>query len=151
MEGRQPNRLLRDLRDEKETRTQVRETLVVLRLGSIVLGADDVNRAAAFWADAFGYEIVRFADSDDDFTILVPPDRVGTRIAVHRSATPVHERPRVHLDLVADSAAEQVSEIERLVGLGATRVAWDYPIDPDFVVLADTEGNRFCIVDASHG
>ncbi len=29
---------------------------------------------------------------------------------------------------------------------------WDtYPDDPDFVVLADTEGNRFCIVDASHG
>jgi len=29
-------------------------------------------------------------------------------------------------------------------------VPWDYPDDPDFVVLADTEGNRFCVVDASH-
>jgi len=52
---------------------------------------------------------------------------------------------------VVDSPAEQSSEIDRPVRLGATCVSWDYPIDPDFVVLADTEGNRFCIVDASHG
>ena len=123
----------------------------MLRLGTIVLGADDVDRAVAFWADVFGYEVVRFPDSDDDFTILVPPDRVGTRIALQRSITPVQERPRVHLDLVVDSAAEQSAEINRLVELGATRVSWDYPGDPDFVVLADTEGNRFCVVDASHG
>jgi catechol 2,3-dioxygenase-like lactoylglutathione lyase family enzyme len=122
----------------------------VLRLGTIVLGADDVGRAVAFWADAFGYEIVTFPDSDDDFTILVPPDRVGTRISLHRSATPVQDHPRVHLDLVVDSAAEQTSEVERLVEIGASRVVWSYPSDPDFVVLADTEGNRFCVVDASH-
>ena len=115
-----------------------------------MLGADDVERAAVFWADVFGYEVVAFPDADDDFKILVPFDRSGTRIAVHRSMTAVQERPRVHLDLVVDSAAEQLSEIDRLLGLGAARVAWDYPDDPDFVVLADTEGNRFCIVDASH-
>lgn len=97
----------------------------------------------------FGYEVVSFPGSDDDFTILIPPDPSGTRIAVHRSITPVQERPRVHLDLVVDNATEQSSEVERLLGLGATRVPWDYPVDPDFVVLADTEGNRFCIVDAS--
>ena len=129
----------------------MRETRFVLRLGSIVLGADDVDRAVAFWANAFGYEVVRFPGSGDDFTILVPPDRVGTRIAVHRSVAPVQEQPWVHLDLVVESPAEQSSEIDRLVGLGATRVPWNYPSDPDFVVLADTEGNRFCIVDASHG
>ena len=122
----------------------------MLRLGTIVLGADDVGRAAAFWANVFGYEVVTFPDADDEFTLLVPPDRVGTRIAVHRSVSPVQEQPRVHLDLVVDSPAEQRSEIERLVAVGATRVAWSYPSDPDFVVLADTEGNRFCIVDASH-
>ena len=79
----------------------------MLRLGTIVLGADDVERAAAFWAGALGYEVVTFPASEDDFTILVPPDRVGTRVAVHRSITPVQEQPRVHLDLVVDSAAEQ--------------------------------------------
>ena len=124
----------------------------MLRLGTIVLGADDVERAVAVWAGVFGYDVVEFADSPNDFTILVPPDRVGTRIAVQRSVTPVQEQPRVHLDLVVDDAAEQSSEIDRLVRLGASRVpSWEYPDDADFVVLADTEGNRFCIVDASHG
>ena len=115
------------------------------------MGADDVDRAARFWADVLGYEIVTFPDSDDDFTIIRPPDHVGARIAVHRSVTPLQEQPRVHLDLVVDSAEEQEAEADRLVGIGAIRVAWDYPDDADFVVLADTEGNRFCIVDASHG
>lgn len=123
----------------------------MLRLGTIVLGADDPRRGAAFWAAALGYEIVPFPDEEDGFTMVVPPDRVGTRVAVHRSSVPVQERPRVHLDLVVDSAAEQSTEVDRLVGLGATRVPWEYPADPDFVVLADTEGNRFCVVDASHG
>jgi catechol 2,3-dioxygenase-like lactoylglutathione lyase family enzyme len=123
----------------------------MLRLGTVIFGAEDVDRAVAFWAAVFGYEVITFPDSENDFTILVPPDRVGTRIAVQRSVTPVQEQPRIHVDLVVDTAAEQSSEIDRLVGLGATRVGWDYPDDPDFVVLADTEGNRFCIVDASHG
>jgi catechol 2,3-dioxygenase-like lactoylglutathione lyase family enzyme len=123
----------------------------MLRLGTIVMGADDVDRAAAFWAEVLGYEVVPFPEEGDGFTILVPPDRVGTRVAVHRSDVPVQEEPRTHLDLVVDSSDEQSSQIDRLVGLGATRVAWNYPPDPDFVVLADTEGNRFCIVDASHG
>jgi catechol 2,3-dioxygenase-like lactoylglutathione lyase family enzyme len=123
----------------------------MLRLGTVIFGAEDVDRAVAFWAAVFGYEVITFPDSENDFTILVPPDRVGTRIAVQRSVTPVQEQPRIHVDLVVDTAAEQSSEIDRLVGLGATRVGLDYPDDPDFVVLADTEGNRFCIVDASHG
>ena len=38
-----------------------------------------------------------------------------------------------------------------VVMLGAVRVGWDsYPDDPDFIVLADTERNRFCIVDLGH-
>jgi hypothetical protein len=64
----------------------------------------------------------------------------------------VQAHPRVHLDLYAGDASDQAAEVDRLVALGATRVAWDlYPADPDFVVLADTEGNRFCVIDTSHG
>ena len=56
----------------------------------------------------------------------------------------------MHLDLHVADAAEQAAEVDRLIALGARRVDWDsYPGDPDFVVLADPEGNRFCVVDAS--
>jgi len=123
----------------------------VIRLGTVVLGASDVGRAVSFWSNVLGYDPVRFADADDDFTILVPPTGDGTRIAVHRSTTAAQDRPRVHLDLIVDTGAEQTAEVDRLVGLGASRVPWDYPTDPDFVVLCDTEGNRFCVVDGSHG
>ncbi|MGD9701178.1 MAG: VOC family protein [Acidimicrobiia bacterium] len=124
----------------------------MIRLGTVVLGADDVDRAVSFWSHVLGYEPVRFPDEGNGFTILVPPSGEGTRVALQRAEAPPDEHPRVHLDLVVDDAAEQGAEVERLVGLGATRVLWDsYPTDPDFVVLADPEGNRFCVVDASHG
>jgi catechol 2,3-dioxygenase-like lactoylglutathione lyase family enzyme len=123
----------------------------VIRLGTVVLGADDVDRAVAFWSAVLGYRPVRFDDAENGFTILVPSSGEGTRVALQRSEVPPDDHPRIHLDLVVDSAAEQAAEVERLVALGAAEVAWDtYPADPDFVVLADTEGNRFCVVDASH-
>jgi hypothetical protein len=37
------------------------------------------------------------------------------------------------------------AEVERLISLGATRVDWEYPDRADFAVLADTEGNVFCV------
>ena len=124
----------------------------MIRLGTVVLGADDVDRAVSFWSHVLGYEPVHFPDEGNGFTILVPPSGEGTRVAVQRADTPPEAHPRVHLDLVVDDRAEQAAEIDRLVSLGATRVQWDsYPADPDFVVLADPEGNRFCVVDASHG
>jgi catechol 2,3-dioxygenase-like lactoylglutathione lyase family enzyme len=124
----------------------------VLAVGTVVMGAEDVRRAVAFWTRALGY-VPRDGVVEDDWVVLVPPDGAsGTRIALGLSDTPVQEHPRVHLDLYAGDAADQAAEVERLVGLGATRVDWDlYPDDPDFVVLADTEGNRFCVIDTGRG
>ncbi len=116
----------------------------------MALGVTDVRRAAQFWRQALGYQL-----REDGFggwaTVLTPPGSPGTKIALQRSQTPPQEHPRLHLDLHVADAAEQAAEAERLVSLGAERVDWDsYPDDPDFVVLADPDGNRFCIVDLSH-
>ncbi len=127
-----------------------RTVVGVIRLGTVVLGAENVERAVGFWTAALGYDPVRFENSANEFTILVPPSKEGMRVAVQRSETPVQNAPRVHLDLVVDSADEQEAEVKRLVELGGEVVDWDYPPDdPDFIVLADTEGNRFCIVNAN--
>ena len=123
----------------------------MLTVGVVVLGVSDVRRAEAFWTAALGYDVRR-----DGFggwaTVLVPPDGgPGARIALQRSQTRPQDHPRTHLDLHVASVAEQEAEAARLVGLGAARVDWtDYPEDPDFVVLADPDGNRFCIVDLGH-
>jgi catechol 2,3-dioxygenase-like lactoylglutathione lyase family enzyme len=123
----------------------------MLRFGVVALGVEDVDRAAAFWCDALGYE--RRTDGFGGWAVVLTPADAGadTRIALQRSETPPQDHPRLHLDLHVDSAEEQASEVERLVAIGAERVEWDsYPDDPDFVVLQDPEGNRFCIVDLSH-
>jgi predicted enzyme related to lactoylglutathione lyase len=123
----------------------------MLRIGTVVVGVDDMGRAARFWQQALGY--VPRDEVEDDWTVLIPSDgRPGTHLALQLSETAVQERPRIHLDLYAGDAADQAAEVERLVSLGAERVDWDlYPDDPDFVVLADTEGNRFCVIDTGRG
>ena len=121
----------------------------MIRLGSVVLGVSDVDRAVAFWSEVLAYRVHRFADSNNEFTILIPPSGEGTRVALQRAETPPQEHPRVHIDLVVDDKAEQDAEVERLVSLGATVVDWDfYSKDGDFIVLADPDENRFCIVNA---
>lgn len=101
-----------------------------------------VRRAAEFWGKALGY-VPRDGQIEDDWGILVPENGNGPALALDAS-------DRMHLDLYTDSAEEQQAEIERLMTLGAKRVQWTYPADADFVVLADTEGNLFCVVDTSH-
>jgi len=122
----------------------------VLNIGVVALGVGDMTRAAEFWCQALGYE-VRTDGFGGWATVLTPPGGSGTKIALQRSQTPPQDHPRLHLDLHVADAAEQAAEAARLVTLGAERVDWDsYPDDPDFVVLADPDGNRFCIVDLSH-
>jgi len=116
----------------------------MIRVGSIVLRVDDLARQAAFWTAALDY--VGRDEQDDDFMLLRPRDGVGPNLSLdmhHSSAT---VPPRIHLDLYAD---DQAAEVQRLKALGATEVHWDkQPPDADYVILADPEGNRFCVIDA---
>ncbi|MFD3522413.1 VOC family protein [Streptomyces sp. NPDC058653] len=122
----------------------------MITVGTIVMGAADVRRAAEFWTRALDY-VPRDGVVEDDWVVLVPAHGPGPGLSLGLSVTPVQEHPRVHLDLYARDAAEQTAEVERLVSLGAERVDWDsYPDDADFIVLADTEGNRFCVIDTAH-
>jgi catechol 2,3-dioxygenase-like lactoylglutathione lyase family enzyme len=108
----------------------------MVRLGSIVLNVSNLDRAAAFWSQALGHP-----PHPRHRAFLVPPEG-GTRLHLD-------EDDRTHLDLWTDNRQEQQAEVERLVSLGAQRVDWEYPADADFVVLADTEGNLFCVIDMS--
>ncbi|MFJ6633777.1 VOC family protein [Streptomyces sp. NPDC091376] len=122
----------------------------MLRIGSVVLGVSDVPRAAAFWMKALRY--VPREEMEEDWVVLVPAEGAGVQLSLGLSETPAQERPRIHLDLYAGDAADQAAEVERLVSLGARRVDWGlYPADADFVVLADPDSNRFCVIDTAHG
>ena len=123
----------------------------MVSIGMVVLNVTDMERAVGFWSKALGYE-VREGGAGADWSSLTPAGGLGTGIGLQFGAGAGDEHPRVHLDLYVADAAEQAAEIERLVSLGAKRADWDlYPADPDFVVLADTEGNLFCVVNTGHG
>ncbi|WP_033288149.1 VOC family protein [Amycolatopsis jejuensis] len=122
----------------------------MLRLGYPVVGVTDVERAVRFWTEALG--LVESAEwAGAEWRTLEYPGG-GRALCLMPSESPAEPHPRLQLDLVVDTADEQRIEAERLVRLGAKRVEWElYPPDPDFVVLADPDGNLFCIVDLSHG
>jgi catechol 2,3-dioxygenase-like lactoylglutathione lyase family enzyme len=115
----------------------------MIRVGSIVIRVDDLQRQAAFWEAALDYE--RRVGEDDDFILLRPKDGVGPNVSLDEHHSNLEVPPRIHLDLYAE---DQAGEVKRLIGLGATKVHWDKrPPDADYVILADPEGNRFCVVD----
>jgi len=116
----------------------------MIRVGSIVIRVDDLERQARFWTAALDY--VRREDDSDDFALLHPRDGGGPNVSLDRVRSSVQVPPRIHLDLYA---SDQAAEVRRLIALGATEVHWDKrPADADYVILADPEGNRFCVVDA---
>jgi catechol 2,3-dioxygenase-like lactoylglutathione lyase family enzyme len=116
----------------------------LIRVGSIVIRVDDLRRQREFWTEALHY-VPREGDADD-FALLRPRDGVGPNVSLDRVRSTVQVPPRIHLDLYAD---DQAAEVERLKGLGATEVHWDKrPPDADYIILADPEGNRFCVIDA---
>lgn len=116
----------------------------MLRVGSIVIRVDDIERQARFWEAALGYE--RRPGDGDDFMLLRPRHGSGPNLSLDRVDAPVQVPPKLHLDLYAE---DQAGEVDRLLALGATEVHWDKrPPDADYVILADPEGNRFCVIDA---
>src|SRR3990172_4375584 len=108
----------------------------MVRIGSIVLRVDDLQRQTEFWAAALDYVPRK---GDDQFVLLRPRDGIGPNVSLDRVRSTVQVPPRIHLDLYTD---DQAGEVTRLIALGATEVHWDKrPPDADYVILADPEGN----------
>jgi hypothetical protein len=107
---------------------------MAVSIGSVVWNVSQISRAAPFWCQALGY-----VAQPDNPAFLAPENGRGPRLHLD-------EDDRTHLDLWVDRDSDLETEVERLISLGARRVEWTYPDDADFVVLADTEGNLFCVI-----
>ena len=111
----------------------------MLQIGAIVWGVQDIQRGVKFWSEALNYELRR--EPDVDFAILIPKEGEGVQLSLNKVTS---DKPkRHHLDLFTQ---DQAGEVERLMSLGATRVEWNYEPGADYVVLADPDGNTFCVV-----
>ena len=117
----------------------------MLRVGSIVIRVDDIDRMVDFWSQALDY--LPRDRTDPDSVVLRSRGDAGPNVTLDRWYAPLQVPPKLHLDLYAD---DQAAEVARLKALGATDVEWKrMPDDADFVILADPEGNRFCVIDKS--
>jgi predicted enzyme related to lactoylglutathione lyase len=107
----------------------------------------DPSGTAAFWEQALGWR--RTYDTPDE-VVLEPPagspeDGVAPDILFGRVPEAKAGKNRLHVDLRPD---DQAAEVDRLVSLGATRVSVGQGDDVSWVVLADPEGNEFCVLRA---
>ncbi len=111
-----------------------------VRIGSIVMNCNDFARMMAFWGEALRYAPREPPTPGNTFIILRDPKGKGPNVSIDQGEP---ERGQLHLDLYTD---DQEGQVERLLHLGATLYR---PREPgeDFVVLADPEGNLFCVVD----
>ncbi len=111
--------------------------------------ARDDAALGGFWAKALGWEL---SSEGPGVTNLEPPgfdypDPAAVCIDLVVSPEPKVGRNRVHVDLATRSEAHQAELVARLEGLGATRADVGQGDDVSWVVLADPEGNEFCVLD----
>lgn len=112
----------------------------MLKIGAVVWGVRALQRSVTFWSEALNYKLRR--EPDVDFAILVPREGKGMQLSLNAAVT--SDKPkRHHMDLFTN---DQAGDVKRLLSLGATRANWTYEPDADYVVLADPDGNTFCVV-----
>jgi catechol-2,3-dioxygenase len=112
------------------------------RLTNICIDAADPSSIAHFWCDVLGWEI---AEQSGEGISIGPADRAWPVIDILPVPESKTVKNRLHLDLRADGVSTR-EELERLLGLGASTVDIGQSPDATWVVLADPEGNEFCLL-----
>ena len=113
-----------------------------VRLHHIVVDAHDLPGLARFWAQALGWEILSERERE---IVIGTDDEAPVGMCFMPVTGPKTVKNRVHLDLTS-SAEDREQEIERLLALGARRVDIGQAGTESWTVLADPEGNEFCVV-----
>ncbi len=118
-----------------------------LKIQSVSIDSTDPGPTATFWAQALGWRITE--DTAEEI-VLEPPagspgDGVVPDLLVLRVPETKSVKNRLHLDLRPD---DQAAEVVRLEALGARRVNVGQDDGVTWVVMADPEGNEFCVLRA---
>jgi hypothetical protein len=120
---------------------------MTIRMQAINVDAHDPAALGRWWAEALGW---RLTYEEDDEVVIEPPagspeDGVAADVLFCRVPEAKAVKNRLHLDLRPD---DQAAEVARFEALGARRVDVGQGPDVSWVVLADPEGNEFCILRA---
>ena len=118
-----------------------------LRIQCLCVDTDDPARLAAFWQSALGW---RRTFEQDDEVVLEPPegsreDGIVPDLLFLRVPEAKAVKNRLHLDLRPE---DQAAEVARLEKLGARRADVGQGAEATWVVMADPDGNEFCVLRA---
>jgi predicted enzyme related to lactoylglutathione lyase len=119
---------------------------MAVSLHHIVIDAHDLPGLARFWSQVLGWKIL----SEREREVVIGTDvNAAVGICLMPAGDQKSLKNRVHLDLNPGGdagPADREAEIERILALGARRVDIGQTGDESWTVLADPEGNEFCIV-----
>ena len=116
-----------------------------VRFSTLAVDCTDARLLADFWCAALGWRVL---EADDGGIAIGAPDGSGPTIDLLPVPGRRSGKNRLHLDLRADGTT-QAEEVQRLLGLGATHADVGQGPDVSWVVLADPEGNEFCVLSRS--
>lgn len=125
-----------------------------VRWYSVVIDCIDVSAQARWWADVLGWQTVY--EAADEVVIVpahalekadsIPVEERGPGLVFVRVPEGKQVKNRLHIDVAPRESDDQATEVARLEGLGATRIDVGQPADARFIVMADPEGNEFCVL-----
>ena len=117
---------------------------MTLRPVALCIDANDHARLAHFWAGVLRREMV---DDPDDGLVLLPGDENDLRIEFQTVAEPKTGPNQMHFDLTSTSLEDQQATVERALALGGRHIDVGQKPEEEHVVLADPEGNEFCVIE----
>ncbi|WP_406150090.1 VOC family protein [Streptomyces sp. NBC_01012] len=113
---------------------------MAVRFHQLAVDTHDLPKLARFWSAVLDWKVL----SEDDEEIAIGAEGTGApRISFLAVPEGKVVKNRLHIDLDPD---DQAAEVERILGLGARRVVVGQGEDATWVVLADPEGNEFCVL-----
>lgn len=129
---------------------------MALRWYSVVIEARDHRALGSWWAEALGWvtafdtdeEVVLWPPWGEEFASGLPFERVPPGLVFVPVEHAKQGKNRLHLDFAPHVGDDREAEIERLLAMGATRVDVGQGEDATWEVLADPEGNEFCLLSS---
>ena len=107
---------------------------------AVVVDAQDPARLSRWWAEVLGYRILA---EDQNDVIVGQAEKVYPILYFSRTTAEKSGKNRLHIDL---SPVDREAEVERLVNMGARHVDIGHGDGRSWTVLADPEGNEFCVL-----
>lgn len=112
-------------------------------LAAVCIDAQDPARLAGFWSGLLGWA----ATDDPPGVVLVADDDTGFDLNFFPTTAPKVGQNQMHLDLTSRSLEHQLETVARALELGARHLDVGQGPDAEHVVLADPEGNEFCVIE----